>query len=68
MIATINWPWVVAGLVCGPLWIAGLVFFFRHPLPPEPRCAVCGGPTAAGEGCEFCPALEEPQRLPGRPW
>jgi tRNA G26 N,N-dimethylase Trm1 len=23
-----------------------------------PRCAVCGGPDAAGNGCEFCPAVD----------
>lgn len=22
-----------------------------------PRCAVCGGPDADGNGCEFCPAV-----------
>lgn len=22
-----------------------------------PRCAVCGGPDAEGNGCEFCPAV-----------
>lgn len=25
-----------------------------------PRCAVCGGPDADGNGCEFCPAVGAP--------
>lgn len=25
-----------------------------------PRCAVCGGPDADGNGCEFCPAVDGP--------
>lgn len=24
----------------------------------SPRCIVCGGPDAAGNGCEFCPAVK----------
>lgn len=27
------------------------------PIAP-PRCAVCGGPDAQGNGCEHCPAVE----------
>jgi hypothetical protein len=25
-----------------------------------PRCVVCGGPDAEGNGCEFCPAVGAP--------
>lgn len=28
-----------------------------HSAVAAPRCAVCGGPTDDGEGCEFCPAV-----------